>query len=352
LNPLFNGTDASINQIAFGDGVLDVCDVYVTFRRSLDPSLYWFQRFWTNGVRGAQILTSPLASAQSQATPAGSSAPQVAGATNPSSVNFAATDFIASAGQTVQVPITATIFGNYPLRVLGLNLSVEPLDGSPPLTSPVQFTPNPALGAPALTSTTGNGNYAAAWLSSTIAGLTGAATLGTLTVTVPANAPSSAAYAVHFDHASASPNGLASFPKQTLTGLITLSSRNTSYYKDGIPDSWRLRWFGTIYNVLSEANADACGDGINNWAKYIAGTDPTDPKAYPRLNSLTPPPAGSTFAIHWPTVSGKQYVIERSASLFPGGWTAIATNTGTGTDMEFNDNNSGKTAFYRVWILP
>ena len=47
---LFDGNDQNINQIAFGDGVLDVCDVYVTYRRSLDTnSLVWFQRFWTMG---------------------------------------------------------------------------------------------------------------------------------------------------------------------------------------------------------------------------------------------------------------------------------------------------------------
>src|SRR5579883_547274 len=49
VNALFNGDDTTINSIAFGDGVLDVCDVYVTFRRSLDPSLAWFQRFWSGG---------------------------------------------------------------------------------------------------------------------------------------------------------------------------------------------------------------------------------------------------------------------------------------------------------------
>ena len=57
-NPLINGNDTTINQIAFGDGVLDVCDVYVTYRRSLDTnSLVWFQRFWTNGVRVATVPT-------------------------------------------------------------------------------------------------------------------------------------------------------------------------------------------------------------------------------------------------------------------------------------------------------
>ena len=57
---LFGGNDQNINQIAFGDGNLDVCDVYVTFRRSLDTnSLVWFQRFWTNGVRVAAANNAP-----------------------------------------------------------------------------------------------------------------------------------------------------------------------------------------------------------------------------------------------------------------------------------------------------
>jgi hypothetical protein len=233
-----------------------------------------------------------------------------------------------------------------------LNLSVVPLDGSPALTTPVQFTANSVLGQPYSIDSTGNGNYAAVWLNNTNAGLTGSAVIGTLTVTIPPTATANSAYDIHFDHASASPNGIASFPKQTMTGLVTLSSRTNSSYGDGIPDSWRLRWFGTVNNSLSVSNADACGDGINNWNKFIAGTDPTDPKAYPHLNAATPVPSGSTAAIHWPTVNGKKYVILRSSNLFSGGWSAITTNTGTGTDMEFDDSTSGKTQFYRVQILP
>src|SRR5262249_54841443 len=142
------------------------------------------------------------------------------------------------------------------------------LDGSPELTTPVQFTPNPALGTPGLTSTRGNGTYAATWLNRSIAGLSGDATVGTLTVKIPTNATSSSAYAIHFDHASASPNGIASFKKQTKTGLLTLSDRSASSWNDGIPDSWRLRYFGSINNVLSAPSADADGDGANNWAEY------------------------------------------------------------------------------------
>jgi hypothetical protein len=334
---------------------LDVCDVYVTYRRSLDPGLTWFRRFWNNGQRvadtgltnhAAALVSKILNPVQSKALSSGTS-------TVAPLVNFAAGDITNCAGgQTVQVPINATIYGDYPLRVLMLNLTVTPLDGSPALTSAVQFTPNPALGALYTSTSKGNGNYSAVWLNSAIGGLTGTAYIGTLSVTIPAGAPASAAYAVHFDHASASPNGLGSFPKQTFTGLITRNGRTTSTYGDGIPDSWRLRWFGTVNDLLSVSNACPSGDDVDNWQKYVAGVDPNVANNFPCLNAKTPAPSGSTMAIHWPTVSGKQYVILRSASLFPGSWTAISTNTGTGIDMEFDDTTNGQTRFYRVQILP
>jgi len=215
LNALFSGDDTTINQVAFGDGVLDVCDIYVTFRRSLDPSLVWFRRFWTNGVRAAEIVGNPPPPQTLRALPL----------TNPPSVKFSSVDFQTSPGQTVQIPINAQVLGSYPLRVAMLNLNVNPLDGSPALATPVQFTPNPALGQPTIASSSGNGNYAATWLNSSIAGLTGNASLGTLTVQIPANAPSNSSYAIRFDHASASPNGLAAFPRKIQAGLVTLSDR-------------------------------------------------------------------------------------------------------------------------------
>ncbi len=351
---LFNGNDATINQIAFGDGVLDVCDVYVTFRRSLDPSLTWFQRVWNNGQRVAETNAPNVAS---HALRSPSSSKVVAKALNTPSVtpqvNFSAGTVIGSAGQTVQIPINATILGSYPLRVLMLNLSVVPLDGSPALTTPVSFNQVASvLGTPYTTTADGNGNFAAVWLNSTNSGLTGTVTLGTLTVTIPASANSLAAYAIHFDHASASPNGLASFPNQKLTGLLTTAARTNSYYGDGLPDSWRLTWFGTIYNVLSTSNACPSGDGVPNWKKYIAGVNPNIPNDFPSLNPKAPVPTGSTTAIQWPSVSGIQYVIQRATSLYASPWTILSTNTGTGGNMEYDDTCAATTKFYRVEILP
>lgn len=347
-NALFDGNDTTIDQIAFGDGNLDVCDVYVTFRRSLDPSRVWYQRFWTNGVRGAQAIGNQPATPQG-VQPLGLQTPSMVAP----QVSFSAGDFQATPGQTVQIPITAQIQGNYPLRVLMLNLTVEPLDGSPAITVPVQFSANPALGQATLGSSSGNANYAACWLNSTIPGLTSNAVLGTLTVTVPSNATAMSAYAIHFDHASASPNGLGSFPRTTTTGLVTLADRSTSYFNDGIPDSWRLRYFGSIYNLLSQASADADGDGANNWQEFVAGTDPTDAKScLTASNDQAAATQPQDAVIHWPSVSGKTYIIERSDSIFAPVWSPVSTNTGTGSDMEIHDTTGGNVRFYRVRVSP
>jgi hypothetical protein len=365
VNSLYNVNDPTvINTDMFGDGVLDISDVWVTYIRSISYTnssypLYWVQRFWTNGVRGA-LLTgnpslTPLALKNSSAATLKTSQSQTLSSistTNTPKVIFTAGDVVqGSANQILQIPITATVLGNYPLRVLMMGLTVEPLDGSPALTQAVQFTPNPALGTPFSTSQRGLGNYAAVWLNNSIAGLTGTASIGTLTIILPPTATSSSAYAVHFDHASGSPSGLASFPNDKYTGLITLSSRTNSSYGDGIPDSWRLRWFGTIYNALSVSNACASGDGVSNWAKYVAGVDPNGMTNFPCLNSASSIPGGYTAAIHWPTVLGKNYVIMRAPALYNSQWSVLSTNAGTGGDMQFNDTANGQNKFYRVLIL-
>lgn len=341
LNGLFNGNDALINNLAFGDGILDVCDVYVTFRRSLDQSLTKFNRYWADGQRVAEAIP-PTA-------PAPLPAPLNPNALAPE-VKFIAGDAIVGAGQTLYLPITAQIRGDYPIRLLALGITVQPLDGSPAITTPVQFIPNSALGSPSITSPRGAANYSAVWLNKSVAGLIGDVQLGTLQVSLPAGANPNAAYAVHFDHASGSPNGLASFPATTGTGLITLRDRSASSFNDGISDSWRLRHFATLNNILAAADADADGDGADNWHEFKAGTNPNDAGSLLKLKSAKGDAPAAT--VQWPSVLGKQYVIERAASLFAPVWTPVSTNNGTGWNMEYQDPAPGGVNFYRVRVQP
>ncbi len=368
---LMGGSFTNINQMAFGDGQLDVADVYVTFLRSeFTNSLLWFQRVWTNG----QLVALPPSYApgiipsaiqkqtgggiKSAGTGAGSVAVSI---TNTPVIDFTSTDYLASAGQTLSVPVNVTVYGQYPLSMVMLNVSVVPLDGSPPLTTPISLSLNPPFNDPSeynagLQDSSGSGNYAEALLPVQFPipanfGVTGSTVIGTLSVTIPTNATATSAYAIHFDHASGSPNGAISFPKHTLTGLITLSSRTSSYYNDGIPDSWRLRYFGTIYNMLSVSNADADGTGMENWQKYQAGLDPTDPTSVLTVGTdQVMAQSQQDSVIDWPSVNGETYIIQRSATLFPANWIPVSTNIGNGTYMEIHDSPTNSFKFYRVLV--
>lgn len=351
LNALFvpaEGTDLLIDTLSFGNGKIEVNDLYVSFRRAMDPSRVWYARYWpTNppvGARKYMVVRNQFRGNLADRMPIKYSVDTDAGTPF---VRVTAGDVTPAPGQEVEVPISAALSGGLPLRVFWLRLAVDALDGSPAITEQVRFVPNPALGAPTLTDSRGPAQFGGCWLDAS-KGLAASGELGKLVVKIPATATASAAYKIAIRSFSGSPNGVGVFPYECDSGLLTLSDRSASVFNDGIPDSWRLRHFNTVNNQLSRALADADGDGVPNWMEFKAGTNPND--AASRLRLQTGRQTDRTVVLRWPTAANKRYVIEVSDDLSGTNWTPVASDVaGDGLMKEFKDlEPGGGLRFYRV----
>jgi sugar lactone lactonase YvrE len=346
-NNYYNGNDSAINLITMGDGILAVDDVYVTYRRSLDYSLAWYARYWSNGIRNAVAVPNTLSPLSYKSAPA----PVKMATSGPRYVTVAADQVQTTGSSTIQVPIRVLAADTMPIRVLMFNVEIDPLDGSPAIIAPVSFSAASGLATSnTLTSTLGVNMYAQAWLDSTVAGVSGTNLIGTLNITLPPSATTNSSYLVHFDHFSCSPNGVSLFHATVKDGLITLGNRTGSSWKDGISDAWRLLNFGTVSNALSAANADPDGDGASNWQEYIAGTNPQDSTSVFQFQPAVAP-TGSGFVLQWPSIVNKHYSVQCSP-VAGGPWTTVATNLlGNGQPMQWTDTNAGSTAkFYRASV--
>jgi fibronectin type 3 domain-containing protein len=132
------------------------------------------------------------------------------------------------------------------------------------------------------------------------------------------------------------------------------SSAETSATPLTALQQWRQTNFGTTNNTGDAGDiADPDGDGWNNAQEFAAGTDPNDHASLLKVSQVET--SGNDMTIGFPTVAGKTYRLECSASLESGSWFPVQENIpGTGSIVQVTDpNGAGQTKrFYRIVVAP
>jgi hypothetical protein len=127
---------------------------------------------------------------------------------------------------------------------------------------------------------------------------------------------------------------------------------------DGIPDSWRSKYFGgtgTTTNNLSCATCDADGSGQNNLVKYAAGLDPTNPASVFRVRAVTR--QNNNLLVTWQAVGGLTNVVQATSNL-RSNYSNVSSNiiiAGAGeTTASYLDigGATNSSRFYRIRFVP
>ena len=91
-----------------------------------------------------------------------------------------------------------------------------------------------------------------------------------------------------------------------ITGGRLNLQRTVDADANGLPDWWELKYFGHLTGTAPEADPD--GDGANNLAEWLAGTDPTSAASSFRIFSAVR--IGNDVRVSWSTVGGHGYVLQ------------------------------------------
>jgi hypothetical protein len=127
-------------------------------------------------------------------------------------------------------------------------------------------------------------------------------------------------------------------------------------------EAWQLQYFGCTTCPQAAASADPDGDGLNNQAEFLAGTDPTN--ASSGLQIIDARQQGGDVLITWKTAGGHTNVVQATAGDGDGGYSTngftdisgLITISGSGDATTNFDDVGGATnvpsRYYRIRLAP
>lgn len=334
--------------VAGGDGQIRFLDWQTTLQRALRFDVSNFKRKRT---AGGGRTAEPAGLINGTPDLPASSIPAGDGSWTRNALFKAGSADNVGAGAKVTVPVSVEIAPGGNLSGLEFRIVI---DGAPALTAPARF--ELGLGMPPLiapfTALPAN-QVGGAWsLFSFDPPLEGKRVLGQVAFTIPINAPAGAHYHLRFAAADGSPSPIAPYEFDTISGDVWIGVSAPVAGFDGIiSDEWKAHYFGGTLDTAALPNADPDGDGMPNWAEYLAGTSPVDAGSGLSVQAFGPDRGGlkTNFTLRWMTVPGKNYAVESATDLRAGNWTEAARLSGTGQLQEFIDPNPAAAArFFRV----
>jgi hypothetical protein len=167
--------------------------------------------------------------------------------------------------------------------------------------------------------------------------------------------------------------GAVSFENQTGVGTYTVTASNvttgcTSTMNGSATVTvtapfacWQLQYFGCTNCPQAVAAADPDGDGQNNLAEFLAGTDPTNSASAFRILSITQ--EGTDIHVTWRAGGGRTNVMQATAGDTDGRYTTNCIDLsgliiipGSGdTTTSYVDTGGATNApsrYYRIRLVP